>query len=174
MQLAGPVLEVWSANVADPLVAGEGEEPLAHCLSGRTLLAQRSLLQLTVVVITQAWLYFRGTCNTNAAHSIQHTYTQTHIRADEGLEVLRALASCPRCLPQLAEHAVPVLTRVSLSLPSHLYALFPAGPGSLPAFATPRLQGQQSPTYIRNQRSPRSLSPPAPSRPCWWKPPSIC
>ena len=33
-------------------------------------------------------------------------------RADEGLEVLRALAACPSCLPQLAEHAIPVLTRV--------------------------------------------------------------
>jgi hypothetical protein len=26
--------------------------------------------------------------------------------------VLRALASCPRCLPQLAQHAIPVLTQV--------------------------------------------------------------
>ncbi|KAI8468293.1 MAG: armadillo-type protein [Monoraphidium minutum] len=52
MQLAGPVLEAWSANVADPLVA------------------------------------------------------------DEGLDVLRALASCPRCLPELARHALPVLAAV--------------------------------------------------------------
>jgi len=56
MQLAGPVLEVWSSNVADPLVA------------------------------------------------------------DEGLGVLRALAGCPRCLPQLAQHAIPVLTRVRFAV----------------------------------------------------------
>ena len=55
MELAGPVLEVWSANVQDPLVA------------------------------------------------------------EEGLDVLSALAACPDCLPQLAAHAVPVLARVVAS-----------------------------------------------------------
>lgn len=60
LQLAGPVLEVWAANVADPLVSGDA------------------------------------------------------------LEVLESLASYPACLPTLARHAAPTLSRII------------AGPGSQP------------------------------------------
>lgn len=109
MQLAGPVLKAWSENVADPLVAGAVPPDIA---AAHTRAPPRPPAPLWPVAAPPL-LRTRSRALARAPPS--RGPLPLHHPPDEGLDVLRALAGCPRCLPELARHALPTLVTVSAS-----------------------------------------------------------